>query len=105
MPVKATMAGGMPTPGFTSEVHSVTDGTPPPGQASTRTMPISVTRSRAARVPVVSRSTKASEGAKSRMATGDQQFDKRTFVRYSTAMANDRSYLAALQDYYARHRA
>ena len=30
---------------------------------------------------------------------------RRTFVRYSTAMANDRSYLAALQDYYARHRA
>ena len=29
----------------------------------------------------------------------------RTFVRYSTPMSNDRSYLLGLQDYYARHRA
>ena len=29
----------------------------------------------------------------------------RTFVRYSSAMSNDRSYLGSLQDYYARHRA
>ena len=31
--------------------------------------------------------------------------DARTFVRYCTAMSNDRSYLALLQDYYAQHRA
>src|SRR6476659_2615627 len=31
--------------------------------------------------------------------------DARTFVRYSNPMSNDRSYLGALQDYYARHRA
>ena len=31
--------------------------------------------------------------------------DGRTLVRYCTAMSNDRSYLALLQDYYARHRA
>jgi len=29
----------------------------------------------------------------------------RTFVRYSSAMSNDRSYLTTLQDYYAQHRA
>lgn len=31
--------------------------------------------------------------------------DGRTVVRYCSSMANDRSYLAMLQDYYARHRA
>ena len=40
----------------------------------------------------------------------DRQFEEgeglaiRTLVRYSSVMSNDRSYLAALQDYYARHR-
>jgi SOS regulatory protein LexA len=34
-----------------------------------------------------------------------QRLTIRTFVRYSSAMSNDRSYLGALQDYYARHRA
>src|SRR5712671_3887143 len=30
--------------------------------------------------------------------------DQRTFVRYRRRMADDRQYLARLQDYYARHR-
>jgi SOS regulatory protein LexA len=42
----------------------------------------------------------ATEGANSCMV-----LTRRTFVRYSIHMSNDRSYLSALQDYYARHRA
>src|ERR1700693_1202294 len=86
------MAAGMLHSGLTSVLHSAT--APP----STRTMPTSVTRSRRGVVPVVSRSTKATAGA-------NIGLDERTIVRYCTRVSNDRSYVLALQDYYARHRA
>src|SRR5664279_3927264 len=65
MPVSSWMTAGMGSPGFTSVLHSLTRGGPPSASPSTRTIPISVMRSSAARIPVVSVSTKASEGAKS----------------------------------------
>src|SRR5438046_1641652 len=82
IPVNETIAAGMPMPGLTSELHSVTCGTPPADEASTRTIPISVMRSRAARVPVVSRSTKAGEGAKRR--TGHPEAMPRDLQFYRT---------------------
>src|SRR5438309_5239336 len=53
----------MGRPGLTRVDHSETAGAPPAGSAVTRTMPTSVIASRSAAVPVVSRSTKAREGA------------------------------------------
>src|SRR3954467_8372145 len=97
----------MGTCGLTSVLHSLTRGAVrPKGSASTRTMPTSVMRLRAAAVPVVSRSTKARAGANKCMGKRESgRLDDRTLVRYCTRMSNDRSYLASLQDYYARHRA
>src|SRR4051812_35097314 len=58
MPVNAWISPGMLHSGFTSDDHSSTRS-----PSTTRTMPISVTRSPVAVVPVVSRSTKATAGA------------------------------------------
>ena len=40
-----------------------------------------------------------------RLSQCSASLDGRTLVRYRSSMANDRSYRAMLQDYYARHRA
>src|SRR5256885_7209762 len=97
------MAAGILQSGLIRLLHSV--AWPP----STRTMPTSVTRSSPAVMPVVSRSTKAT-------GLGNIEFQlleetsiarltrERSFVIVAD-MSNDRSYLAALQDYYAAHRA
>ena len=63
IPVSAWITAGIGTSGSISVLHSWTRGAPPAASASTRTMPTSVIRSPAACVPVVSRSTKAKEGA------------------------------------------
>ena len=62
MPVSAWIAGGIGASGSTRLAHSVTRGGDDADAQSTRTMPISVMRSASARVPVVSRSTKAKAG-------------------------------------------
>src|ERR1700681_143906 len=96
------MAAGILQSGLIRLLHAV--AWPP----STRTMPTSVTRSSLAVMPVDSRSTKAT-------GSGNIEFqpikehrtrltDERSFV-IVPHMSNDRSYLAALQDYYAAHRA
>src|ERR1039457_1556385 len=75
--------------------------------ASTRTIPISVTLSPAAVTPVVSRSTKAAGFGNIERQPCIRRApltDERSFV-IVPAMSNDRSYLEALQDYYAAHRA
>src|SRR6266446_5497366 len=98
------MAGGMLHSGLTRLLHSV--AIPP----SIRTIPTSVTRSPPAVMPVVSRSTKAAgsgniDKASAHHGRMDRDLTKeRSFVIVSD-MSNDRSYLAALQDYYAAHRA
>src|SRR6516164_1646946 len=92
----------MRTSGSISDDHSVIAHRV---SVSTRTIPTSVMRSRAARVPVVSRSTNATGCARPNIGWKAPRLDERTFVRYCSAMSNDRSYLTALQDYYARHRA
>src|SRR6202158_4367454 len=98
------MAGGVLHSGLTRLLHSV--ARPP----SIRTIPTSVTRSPLAVIPVVSRSTKATGSGninKASARTGVWNPDltkERSFVIVSD-MSNDRSYLAALQDYYAAHRA
>src|ERR1700682_4273465 len=94
------MAGGILHSGLTRLIHSVG------GALSTRTMPTSVTRSSLAVIPVVSRSTKAT-GSGNIDESPEYEFDltyERSFAIVSD-MSNDRSYLAALQDYYATHRA
>src|SRR6185295_5553657 len=65
MPVSAWIAGGMLVPGFTSVDHS--EATSPPSISTTA---ISVTRSQAGWVPVVSRSTIASGASKSGFIAG-----------------------------------
>ena len=70
MPVSAWISGGIGTSGSTSEHHSVIRGDAA-SALSTRTMPISVIRSAAARVPVVSRSTNANaDGSMANSAVG-----------------------------------
>src|ERR1019366_8577487 len=90
--------------GLTRLLHSVARS------PSTRTIPTSVTRSPVAVMPVVSRSTKATglgnidESLSSHARYGGDLTNDRSLVIVPD-MSNDRSYLAALQDYYAVHRA
>ena len=107
MPVSAWIAGGIGTPGSTSERPLVDPRRPAVRVGSTRTMPTSVIRSARGAVPVVSRSTKAS-GRANRLHGGVDEggalTGERSFAMVAR-MSNDRSYLESLQDYYARHRA
>src|SRR5581483_87060 len=102
----------MGTCGLTRLDHSLTRRAPP--SRATRTIPISVMRSPPACVPVVSRSTKAKAGrsegsmvvrAKAVPRSRRSVLTSERSFGYCSAVSNDRSYLARLQDYYATHRA
>src|SRR5687767_1951525 len=73
MPVNSWMAHGIRTPGFTSVAYSSTTS-----PSSIRTMPASMTRSRAACPPVVSRSTQAIRPASAPSVAAGIQLQERT---------------------------
>src|SRR5262245_48299361 len=92
MPVNAWIANGMRTPGFTSVDHSST--TRP---SSSRTMPASMTRSRAACPPVVSRSTQAMRPASAPSAAATVQLQERP-VEIGPAVAEQPPGMAVAAD-------
>src|SRR5262245_35182662 len=92
MPVKAWMPVGIRTPGFTRVDHSSTTA-----PSSIRTIPASITRSRAACPPVVSRSTQAMGPASAASAAATVQLHERP-VEVGPAVAEQAPGVAVAAD-------
>src|SRR5262252_5934601 len=91
MPVSTRISSGMLHSGFTSVDHSSASS-----PSITRTMPISVTRSRIATVPVVSRSTKAMAGENMRSIVAIKWRMPRTRAKSPPRLTRDAERLIAL---------
>src|SRR5262245_18132509 len=93
MPVNSWMAYGIRTPGFTSVAYSSTTA-----PSSTRTMPTSMTRSRPACPPVVSRSTQAIRPASAPSVAATVQLQERR-IQVGPAIAEHAPGMAIAADF------